>query len=332
VKAFYTNVPITHACENIKKLCAKREDILQQVELDDLDILIRIVMNNNFFSFDNQTYKQIQGFAMGTSCSPTVANLYLAYQEMCKSIHRPEKLPRSWGKLVCYLRYIDDIHGIFEGTEAQLNRLLNNHLQFTPLQVGYTYSQDSQVFLDTEIFFDRTQGTRDLRLHTKLFQKPMNKYLYIPWSSGHPDHVKKAFIKAEMTRFATICSRSEDFEAIKQKFIMNLRRRGYPEYILRIWAKQVSFLDRPRILFSPKESDDKRPLMLSSEYNAIWDDISCNEMLQVMRSCWNTGPVPDSLNVPLIKSLRRTTNTFDLFNTWNKMILEQNSPKRHRLE
>ncbi|KAF2752380.1 hypothetical protein EJ05DRAFT_429301, partial [Pseudovirgaria hyperparasitica] len=56
----------------------------------------------------------------------------------------------------------------------------------------------------------------------------MNKHHYIPWSSAHPLTVKRAFVKAEMTRFMVLSSSRRLFEERLQEFHQALRRRGYP--------------------------------------------------------------------------------------------------------
>ena len=225
VKAFYSNIPHEMACDNIYKITRNNKNIFGYCNPKDLLDFINLIMDNNYFFFNDQYYKQIKGLAMGTPCAPTIANLFLAMEEITKGMKSPYMFQkRPYGKLICYFKYIDDIFSVFEGTKVQLNWMLKEYLQFPPLEIEYNYSKDSVVFLDTEIFFDNTPGNKDLNLHTKLFQKPMNKYLYIPWSSAHPEHVKKAFVKAKMTRYCTISSRNEDFQDCCANFFKNLRK------------------------------------------------------------------------------------------------------------
>ena len=48
--------------------------------------MLKLVLHNNYFSFEHNNLStfllQTKGIAMGTSCGPSVANLYLAYFEL----------------------------------------------------------------------------------------------------------------------------------------------------------------------------------------------------------------------------------------------------------
>jgi len=137
-------------------------------------------------------------------------------------------------------------------------------------------------------------------------------------------HVKKGFVKAELTRFAIICSMPAYFAEARQEFFGNLRRRGYPVKALREWFQQVQYDDRPTLLL-PKIKKDAAPLMLSGHYNPVWEFVDVKEVLSAARMFWNQEELPDSLQEPLIRSLGRTTSLFDLISTWNKTVLLSSS-------
>jgi hypothetical protein len=150
----------------------------------------------------------------------------------------------------------------------------------------------------------------------------MNRFLYIPWSSAHPLHVKKAFVKAELTRFAMVSSEVEFFAEACRQFYGNLRRRGYPPQTLENWFGQVSYGQRQIFLNAVKQETDLAPLMLSGQYNPVWDSINVGEILQKARRCWSLETeLPDTLQQPLIRSLRKSTSLGDLLSVWNKTIL-----------
>ena len=43
--------------------------------------LLKLVLENCVFSFQGKFYKQLHGAAMGSPCSPVVANIYMEYFE-----------------------------------------------------------------------------------------------------------------------------------------------------------------------------------------------------------------------------------------------------------
>jgi len=275
--------------------------------------MIRFVMENNFFLFQGEIWKQLEGLAMGTSCAPVLANIYAAFYE------RELRIVHHEGVL-SYLRYIDDILLIFEGTEKELTAYLAK-VKLGSLTVNWSYSKTKKEFLDIEIM--NLPNPLGPRLSTKLFKKEMNKHLYIPWSSAHPLHVKKAFVKAELIRFTIVSSEVEYFAESRRQFYGNLRRRGYPPQTLDVWFLQVSYEKRPVFLSSQKQDEELAPLMLFGQYNPVWEYINVEEISRMMRRGFSLErELPDSLGKPLIRSLRRTTNLGDLMSMWNKTILQ----------
>ncbi|KAK3366600.1 hypothetical protein B0H63DRAFT_383810, partial [Podospora didyma] len=133
-------------------------------------------------------------------------------------------------------------------------------------------------------------------------------------------HVKKGFVKAELSRFAIICSKPSFFAEARQEFYGNLRRRGYPAKTLIEWFQQVQYDNRPSLLL-PKQKEEHAPLMLSGHYNPVWDFVDVREVLNAARRFWMKEELPSTLEEPLIRSLGRTTSLFDLVSTWNKTLL-----------
>lgn len=136
--------------------------------------------------------------------------------------------------------------------------------------------------------------------------------------------MKKAFLKAELTRFMVISSSKQLFEERVAEFLEALGRRGYPSDILHVWKKQVSYKERTYSLAKRKDGSARGlPLMLPSMYDEVWEYVDLREVFRTMHRVWvSTGtPLPDALHGPLIKSLRRRENLFDKFSSWNKAVL-----------
>lgn len=150
----------------------------------------------------------------------------------------------------------------------------------------------------------------------------MNKHLYIPWSSAHSLHVKKAFVKAELTRFHTNSTEEQYFVDTCVFFRRNLRRWGYPAKVLNSWFTTVRYSERPLDFLLRKETLSV-PLLLPSHYNGIWEYINVQKVLKAMQDEWFKGDVPPSLQLPLIKSLSRSVNVFDLTSAWNMTTLKE---------
>ncbi|TLS20270.1 uncharacterized protein PpBr36_11460 [Pyricularia pennisetigena] len=311
VTSFYTNIP-PKDCAKVIAGAWKLYMSSSTIPASAIRKMVDFVMVNNYFGYRGTTFRQKMGLAMGTSCAPVLANIYAAYFE------RKARIVNQDGVLL-YVRYIDDILCILQGTKEEQSDFVDR-FRLGNLTVRWDSSPVRNEFLDIELL--RIPHENHLRVcHTRLFRKPMNRFLYIPWSSAHPLHVKKGFVKAELTRFAILCSRYEFFAEARMEFYGNLRRRGYPVETLRQWFLQIQYDDRARILLPKQKIDNGAPLMLSGHYNPVWDYVDVKEVLDAARSLWTKEELPESLKQPLIRSLGRTTSLFDLLSTWNKTLL-----------
>ena len=184
-------------------------------------------MKNNYFKFGDTFFHQLTGTAMGAPPACVYAILYYG-------VHEHYLLPKYSAVLPFYKRYIDDAFGIwlhhpdpatdsalFQQFQADMNR-------FGKLQWTFTPFARSTSFLDFTIFFDDTN-----RLQTKLYEKEMNLYLYLPPHSSHPPGIFKAFIKGMIFRILRLTTRFEDQQASLQQLFYRLIRRGYDSSWLR---------------------------------------------------------------------------------------------------
>jgi hypothetical protein len=66
--------------------------------------ILQTVMEQNYFEFDQQYYKQTDGLALGAPTSPVLAKTYVQYMEH-KQIY-PIQIEQQ---IIAYFWYIDDI-------------------------------------------------------------------------------------------------------------------------------------------------------------------------------------------------------------------------------
>lgn len=207
VTSLYTNI-IT---EDLTSIVQDLDPILGK--------MLNIIMKNNYFEYHEQFFHQIEGLAMGTNCAVSVANLYMAVLIDSKLMNLPS--------IRLYSRYIDDICFIFKGSKQELDDLilfsnsLHNKLQFT-----YVASKIELDVLDVTFF------STDLHLEFKTFQKPVNKYLYLPYFSNHPPSTIRGFIKGELIRYSRTNSLYPYELAMRSLFYDRLLARGYPKAYL----------------------------------------------------------------------------------------------------
>ena len=81
VESLFTNIPLE---ETINISCDSlfgNEAKINNFSRDDLEKLLRMALQNNFFNFDGKIYKQTDGVAMGSPLGPNLANAFLCFHE-----------------------------------------------------------------------------------------------------------------------------------------------------------------------------------------------------------------------------------------------------------
>ena len=104
VVLLFTAIPVDRACEHIRNKLEKDTTLQHRTKLPINDIidLLRFTLSNSFFNYNNQTFKQIHGCAMGSPVSPVVANLYM--EEIEELAHSQSTLPpKTW------LHYVENM-------------------------------------------------------------------------------------------------------------------------------------------------------------------------------------------------------------------------------
>lgn len=259
VDSLYPSIPLEKGLEMMKKSLIKRNAELDKGKLKGEEIelicaLMKFVLENNYFTFGNLIFQQKQGTAMGTPAAVVFACLFLDAHE---TRILEEMSPR---KPLLLKRYIDDIFGIFEqkeDAELFLSKFSSDKELPTIKCSSFTIDDKEGTFLDLKIFKgDRFESSS--RLDIKVFQKPQNKYLYLPPNSFHPKAVFPAYIKAEINRYRLICSSDDDFEEVKEEFRKRLLARGYTEKSLE--PLFVSGKSRTELLLKVREQKEKKDL------------------------------------------------------------------------
>ena len=117
VKSLYTNIPHKEGLEFLETSLEASPSTSPTIVVLRLSELI-LTLNN--FVFNNHNYLQIKGCAMGTKCAPCYANLFMGEFET-KCIY-----PKIDNFSLLYLRYIDDIFMVWNGTKYLLEHFVKD--------------------------------------------------------------------------------------------------------------------------------------------------------------------------------------------------------------
>ena len=210
VSALFTSIPVNQALDVINRLIIQHQtnmdfkykvgkawyEVADHLDREDVMALLKVVLNNCVFSFQGKFYKQLHGAAMGSPCSPVVANIYMEYFE--KRALGPE-LPVSF-TINTWLRYVDDVLTIVKkGTHDSFLNYLNSidpNIKFT---IEPPNEQGAIPFLDT---FPRPSGNKII---TSVYRKPTHTDRYLDFNSNHPKSAKRAVVRA-LTDRAKMCA------------------------------------------------------------------------------------------------------------------------------
>ena len=238
VTSLYTNISIPE--------CLAAIDMFFGANKVPITVLItelsRLVLTNSFFEANGVLFHLLWGLTIGryTPLAVSAAVIYMA---------RLEQLILDTVGLVFYKRFIDGIFFIWKGNYIDLLDFISklNHLAPT-IKLTSSISQEKVVFQDMEVCHENGCLT------TRPYQKPLNRYLYLPFTSYHPNHSKKSFIKAELLRYIRLSSKKSEFLHIKEKFFVRLRNKGYPIWFLKSIFEEVDYSSRDKLLRPHKRS------------------------------------------------------------------------------
>lgn len=290
IDSLYTNIDIAAGLQAVREIFQKYPDA-KRPDKEILELL-EINLRRNDFEFDGDFYLQVKGTAMGKRFAPAYANIFMARWEA----EALEKCPR---KPLHYLRYLDDIWGVWTYSKPDFEefiRTLNAH--DWSIQCKYELDDKKIDFLDTTVYKGRNFEVHN-KLDIKVFFKKTDTHALLYKSSFHPRHTYRGIVKAQLLRFHRICTRQEDFqEAVKELFVA-LRKRGYSRQFLRQCLR--SFLDRKEAL-----EGDRIPLITTYSLFNVQMHKKLKENFDSLMI--NTGVLP---NRTVISAYRRNKNLKD---------------------
>ncbi|XP_014773228.1 uncharacterized protein LOC106871340 [Octopus bimaculoides] len=139
----------------------------------DIHQLLSIIVDNTYFSFHDNIYKQTTGFPMGSSLSCLLAITYMNHLE-----HRALIICRS---CAFFTRYVDDIL-ILTSSHEEADRIFtmfNNmdiKIQFT---LEHPNNTGSLSLLDFQL-----KITEEEEIHTEFYRKAASRDMFVQYSSA----------------------------------------------------------------------------------------------------------------------------------------------------
>uniref|UniRef100_A0A8C5N1Y7 Reverse transcriptase domain-containing protein n=1 Tax=Leptobrachium leishanense TaxID=445787 RepID=A0A8C5N1Y7_9ANUR len=265
VESLYSSIPHDLGLLHIKKTLEK-DDTLTDTIIQCVMSFLEFILTHNFFVFDGQFYHQIRGTAMGSSCAPSYANLFLGIWE--DEFVFGETLSMYKPKIESWSRYIDDILVTWIGTDIEFRDFVIK-LNDNPLNLKFTFEiQSDQInFLDVKI-----AKTDTGEIATSLFRKKTASNNLLHWDSFHPKSLKRGIPLGQYLRLRRLCSTDEEFVAKSQILRHDFKEKGYPNRCLKRAFQRALLLSRDDLLEDHTKPDTKLIRCIGT-FDAGWDHV-----------------------------------------------------------
>ena len=124
VTGLYNNILHEEGLESMEQALNSRTN--PEIPTDYLVKLMRVILENNLFRFNEELWRQEVGCAMGTKPAPSYADIFMAKKIDDKIISLAQNYSRH-GKspIEIFKRFLDDIFSIFKGSTKNLHILFD---------------------------------------------------------------------------------------------------------------------------------------------------------------------------------------------------------------
>jgi hypothetical protein len=166
--------------------------------------------------------------------------------------------------IIFWKRFIDDVLGLWKGTERQFNAFvnkLNDAARPYGIQFGDCQFGKSVNYLDVQLSLDE-----DNQVQYRLFKKETDARLYLKTDSFHPQHVFRSVVFSQMIRVIqrnsndTTCV--EDLEELKQDF----QKSGHGQGVLEDTEPKAALRAIENELYTEPDTAPSNKLVFSVKY------------------------------------------------------------------
>ena len=218
VVSLFTNVPLQKTIDIILRKVYTEKRIKTKIPRNKMKELLLLCTQGVPFTFNGETYMQIDGVMMGSPLGALFANIFMCELENTIIPKLSESI-RSW------TRYVDDT---FAYIKTEHLEKVKNELNSFHSNIKFTHELEEEgsiPFLDVKI-----SRTEDDQIETSVYRKETNTDIYMNWHSHAPTSWKIATLKSLIKRALLISSKAESLKAeliyLKNTFC---EKNDYPE-------------------------------------------------------------------------------------------------------
>jgi hypothetical protein len=273
VKGLFTNIPQEEGTQATEEALNERD--VQTVPSEFIVAMLRIILKNNIFTFNEDVYLQEEGSGMGQKHTPHYADIFMGRKidPFIKIISQKYEE----GTFTFMKRLLDDIFKIFCGTSKNLHLLFDEMNRLHPsikFTMTHTYnikeSSDTRCScepLESIPFLDTKCQIKNGKVIFDLYKKPTDRNMYLLPSSCHPPQHHQNVPYGLAMRINRICSVPEERDTRFEELQDWLGNRGYRSGMVSAAISKARNIPRHIGLQKVvKPSHQKRPISVVS-----WD-------------------------------------------------------------
>ena len=221
VVALYTSIPPQDAINIIQNRLKNKTFNYFGLNSNNIELLLKCVLVNTYFVFNNKTYRQISGLPMGNCLSGTLAIIFMDELEKKVLLNNTVGL---------YKRYIDDIFILSENKQKaeEFHYVMNHQHPNIKFEIEHPDHKNSLNLLDFNI---KLNGTAPPIF--SFYKKPALRDIFLHYNSALPTSMKQNVISNELKRIHDRCSEPEQLSKAKKEFYQKLQTTNYPDNFIK---------------------------------------------------------------------------------------------------
>ncbi len=202
-------IPRQGALEALARFCIQysKQGKIGTLSTDHIMKMARLILDNNYFVYNNKYYKQIRGGAMGSAFTQVLANIYMFEWEQ-DLIQYQTSHNEIYGRFVItyiciplkrfFMTYIYFIHCVFSFFLFRyiddIFMTTNQSIDEIKFKLDEANQKDVNIKINYTIntsvdFLDITITNNNSQLKTSIYHKPAAAPYILPYTSDHPRHI-----------------------------------------------------------------------------------------------------------------------------------------------
>ena len=236
----YSNVPLDTTIDLAINLL--NDYFTDSATREDINRVLKHVVNQNFCMFNNSFYKINDGLPMGMPLSGLLADIYMDHIEDQHIINNNNPYHTHIKK---WIRYVDDVFCIWDGGVAELNAFLD-YLNNLHTQLKLTMEVEEERQLN---FLDLTVTRNNTTIQYNIYRKPTHCDTIIPFDSNHHMTHRMAAFRFMFNRCLTYPLTQEQRDKEFHNIYNIAKTNGFPKKLVDRTLRKILITKDP--LYTP---------------------------------------------------------------------------------